>query len=81
MAIQNVDLRPAKFSDHIAIAKLHADSWRQNYRGICSDRFLKDEVDQNRLKGWHKKLSSPATNQFSPLQFLIMKLLDSPAYY
>jgi ribosomal protein S18 acetylase RimI-like enzyme len=57
-------LRPAQFSDYQAIAKLHAKSWRQNYRGIYSDKFLEEEVEQDRLGTWHKRLKSPDNNQY-----------------
>ncbi len=58
-----IQLRPAQFSDHITIAKLHAASWQRTYRGIFSDHFLDHEVEQNRTKVWHDRLQSPAPNQ------------------
>lgn len=59
-----INLRPAQFSDYTSIAKLHAESWRQNYRGIYNDSFLDNEVEQNRLDTWYKRLKSPDPNQF-----------------
>ena len=56
-------LRPAQFSDHITIAKLHAASWQRTYRGIFSDHFLDHEVEENRTKVWHDRLQAPAANQ------------------
>jgi len=70
MAILNVDLKPAKFSDYISIAKLHTESWRQNYRGIYSDQFLNDEVEQNRLNAWRERLSASLANQFVTVAIL-----------
>lgn len=56
-------LRPARFSDYLAISKLHAESWRQNYRHILSDYYLENEVEQERADTWYKRLQSPAKNQ------------------
>jgi GNAT superfamily N-acetyltransferase len=58
-----ITLREARLSDYASIAKLHAESWQQNYRGIYSDQFLDNEVEQDRLTVWHKRLSAPASNQ------------------
>ena len=58
-----VILRDAQFSDHAAIAKLHAANWQQYYRGILSDHYLDNEVGQDRFDVWYKRLSSPAANQ------------------
>jgi len=57
-------LRAAQFSDYRAISKLHAESWRQNYRGIYSDHFLDNEVEQDRLNVWQQRLKSPSSNQY-----------------
>lgn len=59
-----IKLRQAQFSDYNAIAKLHADNWKINYRGILSDHYLDNEVDNDRLDTWHQRLRSPAENQF-----------------
>ena len=59
-----IKLRHAQFSDYQAIAKLHAESWRQNYRGIYSEKFLEEEVEQERLDTWYKRLKSPDNNQY-----------------
>jgi hypothetical protein len=58
-----ITLKDACFSDYKAIANLHAESWRKYYRGIFSDKFLDDEVHQNRLDVWRERLSTPAYNQ------------------
>jgi GNAT superfamily N-acetyltransferase len=58
-----IELKSAEFLDYSSIALLHATSWRQTYRGILSDKFLKDDVERQRLEIWHNRLSSPATNQ------------------
>ena len=58
-----IELRPAKFPDYYAIAKLHAESWQNNYRGIFSEAFLDEEVEKERLEVWRKRLRSPGRNQ------------------
>ena len=58
-----ITLKDACFSDYKAVANLHAESWKKYYRGIFSDKFLDDEVHQNRLDVWRERLSTPAYNQ------------------
>jgi GNAT superfamily N-acetyltransferase len=58
-----IKLREAKFTDYTAIAKLHADSWRQNYRGILSDNYLDNEVEKDRLDTWYERFKYPGENQ------------------
>jgi ribosomal protein S18 acetylase RimI-like enzyme len=52
-----LELRDAVYSDYPAIAKIHADNWRQYYRGIYSDDFLDNLVKQERLGVWQQRLS------------------------
>jgi GNAT superfamily N-acetyltransferase len=53
--------RPAGADDVEAIAALHADSWRRNYRGAFSDAFLDGDVVADRLAVWTDRLRpSPA---------------------
>jgi hypothetical protein len=65
-----IELRDAQFSDHAAISKLHAESWQQNYRGIFSDAFLDNEVEQFLFDGWHKKLGVQNSNQHVTIAIL-----------
>jgi GNAT superfamily N-acetyltransferase len=58
-----IQLRDAQFPDYIAIARLHAASWQQTYRGIYSDAFLDHEVEQDRTALWHDRLSNPSNQQ------------------
>jgi ribosomal protein S18 acetylase RimI-like enzyme len=58
-----IKLRNAQFADYVAIATLHAENWRQNYRDIMSDQFLNNEVEQDRLAVWLRRLKFPAANQ------------------
>ena len=59
----NIVYRKAEFSDHTEIARLHADSWKRNYRGILSEQYLEHEVEKDRLETWQKRLGAPALNQ------------------
>jgi len=46
------------------LALLHADSWRNTYRGLFSNDFLDNEVIENRLSVWWERLNNPSNNQF-----------------
>ena len=52
-------LRPATAADVDAIAAIHADNWRREYRGIYPDDFLDHEVGSERLALWTERLRSP----------------------
>lgn len=65
-----IELRQGQFSDFQAIAKLHADSWKQNYRGILSDNYLDNEVDIDQLNTWYQKLYEPEENQIITVALL-----------
>ncbi len=58
-----IKLRDAVLSDYKAIAKLHAESWKKYYRGMYSDHFLDNDVEQNRLATWYDRFHAPANNQ------------------
>lgn len=49
--------RSAVSTDAEAVAMLHADSWRRNYRGAYSDAFLDSDVTANRLAVWSERLA------------------------
>jgi hypothetical protein len=38
-------IRIAQQEDSVAIAAVHAASWRGSYRGILSDKYLNDELE------------------------------------
>ena len=48
---------PRTGDDADAIAALHADSWRRNYRGSYSDEFLDGDVFSNRRTVWTERLT------------------------
>ena len=54
-----VEYRQATPSDVPAIAGLHADSWRRNYRGALADSFLDGDVLADRLSVWGERLAHP----------------------
>ena len=51
-----VIFRQARAGDVEAIAALHADSWRRNYRGAFSDAFLDGDVTVERRTVWAERL-------------------------
>ncbi len=62
-----IEIRDVSFADYPAISKLHADSWRQNYRGILSDNFLDNKIEQFHLDTWYNRLKSPKENQYTTI--------------
>jgi GNAT superfamily N-acetyltransferase len=54
-------LRGATGRDALAIATLHADSWRSAYRGILSDDYLADKVHPERVVLWQSRFAANAT--------------------
>lgn len=58
-----LQLRPAGYNDFTAISQVHAESWKNAYRGILSDEYLDKEVDADRLKYWIGKRDHPPAGQ------------------
>src|SRR5205814_8591062 len=56
--------RRATSEDRLAIAGLHAESWRHTYRGAYRDEFLDGPVFDDRRAAWETRLSEPPANQF-----------------
>jgi ribosomal protein S18 acetylase RimI-like enzyme len=54
--------RRARTQDAPAIAALHVDSWRRNYRGAYSDTFLDGDVAADRLAVWTSRLDAPRSD-------------------
>ncbi len=52
-------IRPATATDADVVAALHADSWREVYRGILPDAYLDGDVDEERRLHWRALLSEP----------------------
>lgn len=57
-------IRTATESDIQSIAQLHAESWKQSYRGMLSDDYLDNLVDQERLDCWQQRLTNPTEGQY-----------------
>jgi ribosomal protein S18 acetylase RimI-like enzyme len=60
-----VRYREATEHDAVAIAKLHADSWRLHYRGAFLDEYLDGDVLTERVEVWSTRLALPQPNQFT----------------
>jgi ribosomal protein S18 acetylase RimI-like enzyme len=60
-----MDYREATASDAHGIARLHAESWRRNYRGAFSDAFLDGPVIDDRTAVWTDRLSRPRSDQYT----------------
>jgi predicted N-acetyltransferase YhbS len=59
-----IRFRPGGTDDAVAIASLHADSWRRHYRGVYSDSFLDGDVEEDRRAVWTARLQA-ATGETS----------------
>ncbi|MGH9016212.1 MAG: GNAT family N-acetyltransferase [Acidimicrobiales bacterium] len=55
--METTRFRRAVAGDAPAIAALHAESWRANYRGALSDTFLDGDVHGDRLAVWMDRLA------------------------
>ncbi len=64
-----VTLKKAGLEDYKNIARLHAENWRQNYRGILSDFFLENILEKYMDDTWGEKLRSPAEKQYTTIAF------------
>jgi ribosomal protein S18 acetylase RimI-like enzyme len=53
-------VRNATENDVAAIAALHAESWRSNYRNVLSDGYLEKDVYRERLVVWQERFSKPS---------------------
>jgi GNAT superfamily N-acetyltransferase len=54
-----IGCRPAEVRDVEAIAALHADSWRRNYRGAYLDSYLDGDVLTDRVRVWGERITRP----------------------
>jgi GNAT superfamily N-acetyltransferase len=53
-----VQLRTATSADAVAVAALHADSWRRHYRGAYDNDFLDGDVFTEREAVWTERLAA-----------------------
>lgn len=56
--------REATGDDALQIALLHAESWRNSYRGMLRDHFLDQEVVADRRAVWAQRLGAPVAGQW-----------------
>lgn len=56
--------REATAGDAVAIAHLHAESWRSAYRGVFSDDFLDNHVHAERSDSWQTRFSGGESQRF-----------------
>lgn len=59
MALPPESFRNAVPGDADAVAALHADSWRNHYRGAYSDAYLDGDVIADRRAVWTARLAAP----------------------
>jgi ribosomal protein S18 acetylase RimI-like enzyme len=64
---QELQFRLAGPADAEAVAELHADSWRRNYRGAYSDDFLDGDVLADRVAVWSERLTEPDPRRYTLL--------------
>jgi ribosomal protein S18 acetylase RimI-like enzyme len=62
-----VDYRLAGTRDAEAVARLHARSWRESYRGSFTDAFLDSDLVGERLTVWRERLERPPADQLVQL--------------
>ena len=62
-----ITLKKAEFSDYQTLARLHAQNWRENYRGILGDFFLEQKLDHYMDDTWQKKLRSPTAKEITTI--------------
>jgi ribosomal protein S18 acetylase RimI-like enzyme len=60
-----MNYRAAVADDVEAIAGLHADSWRRNYRGAYLDAYLDGDVLADRRAVWTDRLGQPQFGSFT----------------
>lgn len=58
-----ITYRPAIPADADAIARLHAYSWQQHYRGILRDTYLDHEIEADRRAVWRERFQRPKDTQ------------------
>ncbi len=58
-------LRRATAADTAAVARLHAESWRRNYRGAYADEYLDGDLVADRLGVWGGRLGAPSPSTWT----------------
>ena len=63
--MSDVRFRHATADDVEPVARLHTQSWRDNYRGAYSDEFLDGEALADRLAAWGERLAGSDPSRFT----------------
>jgi GNAT superfamily N-acetyltransferase len=61
--VKTLSFRQATPSDAGAIASVHTENWREAYRGILPDAYLKGPVVSDRLNLWRARFASPGADR------------------
>lgn len=62
--MKEIKYRKATSMDVSAIAELHAESWRTNYRGEYSDQYLDRDVFEDRDRTWKERFRKEHADQY-----------------
>jgi len=68
MSEDTIAYRDATAADAALLARLHTLSWRATYRGLLPDRYLDDELDEERAAFWARRMSE----QGGALRFVLI---------
>jgi len=58
-------IREATEMDALAVATIHACSWRSAYRGLLSDQYLAHDVDADRIRVWRQRFAELTRDDFN----------------
>lgn len=61
--MQTLSFRRATPADAAEIASLHTENWREAYRGILPDAYLKGPIASERLNLWRSRFASPGADR------------------
>ena len=82
-----IEIRPFDATDTATVARLHATSWRHAYRGILTDAYLDDDLEQERRLVWADKLAQPdagpgwiVTAKGTAIGFVYVRPNDDPEW-
>lgn len=59
-----MEVREATVEDALAIANIHAESWRKTYGRVLTRNYLEHVVPREREKIWTERLSEPKRDQY-----------------
>ena len=62
-----ITFRHATPEDATTIGQIHAQSWKNSYKGILTDQYLNHEVDNDLNQKWVKRFQQPNSKQFTLL--------------